>query len=206
MKTVLLVSSSPRGENSSSNQVAKSLIEAIVARDPGTKVITRNIAQDPPPHVDASFEAANSVEPSERTPDQLQALAYSDECIDEILTAHVVVIAAPMFNFSIPSSLKAWIDNIVRIGRTLQFSSKGPVGMLQEKHFILVLSSGGVYSTGNMKALDFMEPYLRAVLGILGVSRIDTLRAEGISVSAIGLENAIASARAGISQLIPQIA
>lgn len=206
MTTLLFIQSSPRGAESSSNQAGASLVEALRARHPGMEVTTRDVAGNPPPHVDAAFVAANFALPEQRTGEQVRALEASEACIDEILAADIIVIAAPMFNFSIPSSLKAWIDNIVRVGRTLRFSPDGPVGALEGKRFILVISSGGVYSSGYLQDRDFTEPYLRAVLGLVGVKDIDTVRVEGSSVSAIGPEKAMAAARARIAELVPQIA
>src|SRR5258707_6628105 len=107
-----------------------------------------------------------------------------------------------MHNFGIPSTLKAWIDHVVRAGRTFTYSEGGPEGLLKGKRLILVLASGGVYSNGPAKQLDFQEPYLRAVLGFIGLTDIGVVRVEGVAMSAIGPEKAVASAMARSTEVL----
>ena len=159
-----------------------------------------------PPHVGRAFVEGVSTAPDQRTPEQIKALALSDVLIDEVLAADVIVFAVPMHNFGPPSTLKAWIDHVVRIGRTVSYSQKGPVGMLKGKRAILVLARGGVYSDGPAKPLDFQEPYLRAILGFIGLTDIEVVRVEGVAVSAIGPEKALASAIAQSRDILPQAA
>jgi FMN-dependent NADH-azoreductase len=122
------------------------------------------------------------------------------------LAADILVLAVPMHNFGPPSTLKAWIDHVVRVGRTLSYSQKGPEGMLKGKRAILVLARGGVYSDGPARPLDFQEPYLRAILGFIGLTDIEVVRVEGIAVSAIGPEKAVASAMAQSKEILLQAA
>ena len=197
MKNILLIQSSPRRLASYSQKVARSIVSDFEERYLDVKVVVRDLAQNPPPHVGEAFVGGISTGPEQRTPEQTQALASSDVLIDELLAADVMVFAVPMHNFGLPSTLKAWIDHVVRLGRTVAYSSeKGPKGMLKGKRAILVLASGGVYSDGPAKPLDFQEPYLRAILGFIGLTDIDAVRVEGIAVSAIGPEKAVASAMA----------
>jgi len=197
MKNILLIQSSPRGLASYSQKVARSIVSDLEERYLDAKVVVRDLAQNPPPHVGEAFVGGISTGPEQRTPEQTQALASSDVLIDELLAADVMVFAVPMHNFGLPSTLKAWIDHVVRLGRTVAYSSeKGPEGMLKGKRAILVLASGGVYSDGPAKPLDFQEPYLRAILGFIGLTDVDVVRVEGIAVSAIGPEKAMASALA----------
>ena len=201
MKNILLIESSPRGSDSYSHQAARSIVNEFQTRNPGSGIVIRDLGQNPPPHVGSAFIAAMSAE--QRTPDQAWLLALSDALIDELFAADTVVVAAPMHNFGVPSTLKAWIDHVVRVGRTVAYSSgKGPEGMLKGKHAILVLASGGVYSNGHMKAFDFTEPYLRAVLGFLGITDVEVVRVEGVAVGAIGAEKALAAAGTQSKQLV----
>src|SRR6266403_2136138 len=166
MKNVLLVQSSPRGSESYSQKVARSIVTELEDGYPGANVVVRDLAQNPPPHIGEAFVGGISTGPEQRTPEQTKALALSDVLIDELLAADVIVLAVPMHNFGPPSTLKAWIDHVVRIGRTVSYSQKGPEGMLKEKRAILVLARGGVYSDGPAR-FDFQEPYLRAILGFI---------------------------------------
>ncbi len=133
-------------------------------------------------------------------------MALSDALIDELRAADILVLAAPMHNFGIPSTLKAWIDHVVRAGRTFSYTSKGPVGLLTGKRAILVLATGGVYSDGPAKAFDFQEPYLRTILGFMGITDVDVVRVEGVATSAVGPEKALAEATERSKQLVAQAA
>ena len=130
----------------------------------------------------------------------------SDALIGELVTADVIVLAVPMHNFGIPSTLKAWIDHVVRAGRTFIYSEGGPEGLLKGKRLILVLASGGVYSNGPAKQLDFQEPYLRAVLGFIGLTDIEVVRVEGVAMSAIGADKAVATATAHSREILARAA
>src|SRR5579862_6503966 len=176
MKNILLIESSPRGNDSYSHQAARSIVNELQARNPGAKAVVRNLGENPPPHVGLPFITGMYAAPEQRTADQSKALALSDTLIDELFAADTIVVAVPMHNFGVPSTLKAWIDHISRAGRTFSYGANGPQGLLKGKHAILVLASGGVYSNGQMKAFDFTEPYLRAVLGFLGVTDVDVVR------------------------------
>lgn len=206
MKNILLIQSSPRGSDSYSHKVARSIVSDLEERYPGANVVVRDLAQNPPPHVGQAFVGGGSTGPEQRTPQQTKALALSDVLIDELLAADILVLAVPMHNFGPPSTLKAWIDHVVRIGRTVSYSQKGPEGMLKGKRAILVLARGGVYSDGPAKPLDFQEPYLRAILGFIGLTDIDVVRVEGVAMSAIGPEKAVASAMARSREILSQAA
>ena len=207
MKNILLIQSSPRGSDSYSHKVARYIVGDLEERYPGANVVVRDLARNPPPHVGQAFVGGGSTGPEQRTPQQTKALALSDVLIDELLAADILVLAVPMHNFGPPSTLKAWIDHVVRIGRTVSYSSqKGPEGMLKGKRVILVLARGGVYSDGPAKPLDFQEPYLRAILGFIGLTDIDVVRVEGVAMSAIGPEKAVASAMARSREILSQAA
>ena len=197
MKKILLIESSPRRSDSFSNQAARSIVNELQRRNPGAKVAVRDLAQNPPPHVGQAFATGMHAALEQRTPEQAKALELSDTFIDELFAADTIVIAVPMHNFGLPSTLKAWIDHIGRAGRTFSYSpDKGPEGLVKGKHAILVLASGGVYSIGPMKSLDFAEPYLRTVLSFIGITDIEVVRVEGVAVGAIGPAKALAAAGA----------
>lgn len=206
MKNILLIESSPRGSDSYSHQAAGSIVSELQKRNPGAKVVVRDLAENPPPHVGPAFIAAMYAPPEKRTPEQAKAIALSDALIDELFAADTIVMAVPMHNFGVPSTLKAWIDHIGRAGRTFSYSSKGPEGLVKGKYAILVLASGGVYSSGPTKPFDFTEPYLRTVLGFIGITDVDVVRVEGVANSAIGPEKALASARTQLKDVLAQVA
>ena len=206
MKNILYIQSSPRGSESFSQKVAQSVVSDLGERHPGAKVVVRDLAQNPPPHVGQAFVGGISTGPEQRTTEQTEALVLSDVLIDELLAADVIVLAVPMHNFGLPSTLKAWIDHVVRVGRTVSYSQKGPEGMLKGKRVILVLARGGVYSDGPARPFDFQEPYLRAILGFIGLTDVEVVRVEGVAMSAIGPEKAMASAMARSREILSQAA
>jgi FMN-dependent NADH-azoreductase len=206
MKNILLIESSPRGNDSYSHQAARSIVNELLARNPGAKVVERNLGENPPPHVGLPFVTGQYAAPEQRTPAQAKALALSDTLIDELLATDTIVLAVPMHNFGPPSTLKAWIDHVARAGRTFSYGPNGPQGLVKGKHAILVVASGGVYSAAPMKPFDFTEPYLRAVLAFIGITEVDVVRVAGVASSAIGPEKALASASAQSKQLLAQIA
>jgi len=196
MKKILLVLSSPRGQQSYSYQVASDIVDDLKLRHPGATLVVRDLAKEPLPHVGEAFVGGLFLPPERHTPDQASAMARSDELIDELFAADVVVIAVPMHNFGLPSTLKAWIDHIARAGRTFGYSEKGPEGLLKGKKVILVLARGGVYSDGPAKPLDFQESYLRSILGFLGITDVQVVRVEGVAMGEDAVKRALASARA----------
>ncbi len=135
--------------------------------------------------------------PAEKqTPELAEAIKHSDEAIAELMDADAIVIDAPVYNFQIPSTLKTWIDHICRANKTFSYSENGPQGLVKGKKVYVAISSGGIYSDGPMKAYDFIEPYLRGLLGFLGMTDLTVYRAEGLKVPGVGehaLENAIDS-------------
>jgi FMN-dependent NADH-azoreductase len=120
--------------------------------------------------------------------------------------ADVILLAVPMYNFSVPSTFKAWIDHVVRAGRTFRYGAEGPVGLLQNKKVFVVASRGGVYSSGPGKSMDFHEPYLRGVLGFIGLKDVTFIYAEGLNISVETATGALDGARATIAELLPNLA
>jgi FMN-dependent NADH-azoreductase len=193
---ILYVTSSPRGSASYSNRVAASVLDELTVRNPGSTITVRDLAREPLPHIGDDFVAATRGSNSPQTDAQRALLARSDELVDELFAADVIVIAAPMINFTIPSNLKAWIDYVARAGRTFRYSEKGPEGLVKGKQVILVAARGGVYSNGPGGALDFQLPYLKSVLGFLGMTDVEVLEVEGTAYGPEAAEKAVNGATA----------
>lgn len=189
---VLLLTSSPRGEASLSTQVATELAQKIT----GAQVTTRELWRDPLPHISPAFIHAVFTPEADRSPEQREALVVSDALIAELQAADIVILGAGMINFALPSSLKAWIDHVTRSGLTFRYGEAGPEGLVQGKKVILVLATGGVYSEGPMVALNHMEPYLKTVLGFLGMTNVETILVEGVAFGPEATEKALTAARA----------
>jgi FMN-dependent NADH-azoreductase len=186
MKNILVIESSPRGNDSLSYQLAEVIVVKLKEKNPGVSVKVHNLNKDPLPHLNESHLAAFFAPPEKHTSADKAAIRHSDAAIAEINEADAILISVPMYNFSIPSSLKAWIDQIVRAGLTFKYGASGqPEGLIKGKKVYLAISSGGVYSDGPMKAYDFVEPYLRGVLGFLGMTDISTFRVEGTSIPGV---------------------
>src|SRR3954466_14885907 len=192
---ILHVTSSPRGSASYSNRVAANVLGELAARNPGATVTVRDLAREPLPHIGDDFVAATRSPNGPQTDAQRALLAQSDALVDELLAADVIVIAAPMINFTIPTNLKAWIDYVARAGRTFRYSEKGPEGLVTGKQVIVVAARGGVYS-GAGNALDFQVPYLKGALGCLGLSDVEVLAVEGTAYGPEAAEKAVAAATA----------
>jgi FMN-dependent NADH-azoreductase len=206
MRNILFVSSSPRGWNSYSHQFASHIVDDLKARHRGAKVVVRDVAKEPLPHVDAAFVTGRALPPEKRSPAEVKAFALSDILLAELEAADVVVFAVPMYNFSVPSSLKAWIDHVVRPGRAFSYSEKGPEGLLKGKKAVVVIARGGIYSEGPAQQLDFQEPYLRAVLGFIGITNVHVVRVEGIGMGEQALKNAMKSAKAQSERIVREFA
>jgi FMN-dependent NADH-azoreductase len=193
MSNVLYVTSSPRRGDSYSNRVAARVLDELKQAHPGAKVVVRDVAHDPLPHIDEDFVAAIRAPEGPQTPHQRAIVGRSDQLIDELLAADIIVIAAPMYNFGIPSTLKAWIDYIARAGRTFRYSEKGPEGLVKGKKVILIQSRGGIYSSGPAQAMDYQGTYLRSLLGFLGVTDIESIDVEGVAYGPEAAEKAVTS-------------
>ena len=202
MKNILFITSSPRGSESYSRKVAQSIVDDLQLGHLDANVVVRDLARYPIPHVGEAFVGGLWSGPERRTPEQAEAIARSDSLIDELAAADTIVLAAPMHNFGLPSTLKAWIDHVVRAGRTFSYSQKGPEGLLKGKRAIIVVARGGVYSEGPAKSFDFQEPYLRAILGFIGITDIEIVRVEGVAQGAVGAEKAVASAMAQSKEIL----
>lgn len=179
---LLHVDSSALGTHSVSRELSRAVLESIKRAHPGAKLTYRDLAANPLPHWAPAPDAAN---PAERG---------GSEALDEFLAADVVVVGAPMYNFSIPSTLKAWIDRLAIAGKTFRYTAAGPEGLAGGKRVIIASSRGGIYSEGPAEAMDFQEDYLRKVFGFFGVTDIEVVRAEGVNLGPEQKAQAVANA------------
>jgi FMN-dependent NADH-azoreductase len=179
MPTLLHLDSSPL-ESSISRELTREYVKTWENNHSDGKVIYRDLAKHPPKPVDQELIYAAYTPEANRTPEQKMALKLSDEMIDELERADEYVIGVAMHNFSIPSVLKLWIDQIARAGKTFAYSETGPQGMLHGKKATILVASGGVYAAGTpASALNFVDPYLKAMLGFLGVTDVKVVTAGG---------------------------
>ena len=202
MKTLLQIRSSIFGDNGQSTQLASRFIEKWRAANPGGRVIVRDLAAEPIPHIDAVRFGAFLSKPEERTPAQIAIVRHSDALIQELKGADVVVLGLPMYNFGIPSTLKAYFDHIARAGVTFNYTAKGPVGLLTGKQVYVFAARGGLYA-GTPK--DTQTGYVRDFLGFLGMNDIEFVYAEGLAVSPESKEQSLGKARAQVDRLAPAL-
>jgi FMN-dependent NADH-azoreductase len=196
---ILHIDSSPMGDRSVSRKLTAKVLGELHARFPGSKVTTRDFGTAPLPHVSGPMLGSFFTAPDQRDAAQTELAKQSDQLIAELLSADVIVIGVPMWNFGIPSALKAWIDHVVRVGHTFKYGANGPEGLVPAgKKVIIVSSRGGVYSVGPMQAMDFQEDYLRSVFSFIGLKDVSFVRAEGV---AMGEEAAKAAIQAAETQL-----
>jgi FMN-dependent NADH-azoreductase len=205
MCNILYISSSPRGSASYSNQIADSVIRDLRNNDPNAKLMVRDLAQVPLPHIDDDFVTATRGADGPRTQRQRAILAQSDALVDELLAADLVVIAAPMINFSVSTTLKSWFDYVARAGRTFRYGEAGPHGLVTGKRVIVVSASGGIYS-GENAGLDFQVPWLRNMLGFLGMTNVEVIRVEGTAFGPQAGEQAVARAAAQAREIVIALA
>jgi len=195
MKTILHISSSPHGENSVSKKLGKSIAGQLQEANDGAVIKHTDLGEDPFPHLDAKLVQAIRTRPEDLTEEQKLLLHDSDAAIEDIMNADAIVISIPFFNFGIPSVIKAWLDHVVRAGVTFRYGENGPVGLVTGKKVYLAVASGGVYSDGPMQAYDHAVPYLKSVLGFIGITDVSVVRAEGMGIPSLkdlALEKALA--------------
>lgn len=185
MKRVLHITSSPRSESSISKKLGNAVVEKITNKYPDRILKKRDLTNPLFPHLEETHINAFFTPAENRTSEQLETVKLSDTVIDELHEADIIIIEAPLYNFSITSTLKSWLDHIARAGKTFSYNENGPEGLVKNKKVYLAFSSGGVYSEGERQAYDFVVPYLQQTLGFMGMTDISVVRAEGLSVPVI---------------------
>ena len=200
---LLHIDSSQLGGNSVSRQLTERIVAQWRATHPGTVVEYLDLAVDAPSHL-SSDSLGFRVGPSAEglTDIQRRENAISEKLVSQFLAADVIVVGAPMYNFSIPSQLKAWIDRIAQAGRTFTYTEKGPKGLAGGKTVIVASTRGGVYSTNPALAgLDHQESYLKTVFGFVGITDVQFVRAEGVAMGDAAKAQALSAADLVISSL-----
>lgn len=182
MNNVLYLKSSILGEQSQSNALVDALRQHWTARYPQAAHVSRDLAEQPLPHLTSQHLA--------------QAPEIAKVALDELKAADVLVVAAPMYNFGVPSTLKAWLDHVLKAGETFRYTAEGPQGLLTGKRAVVLASSGGVYSHGPYQAADFVVPYLTAALGFMGIVDVQVVRIEGVALGEAGVASRAAALEA----------
>jgi len=199
MTTLLQINASLNNGNGQSSQLANQFVAAFHKRQPDAKIIVRDVAAaDPVPHLDAERFGAFTTKPEERNARQRAVVAYSDALIDELRLAEVIVLGLPMYNFGVPSQLKAYFDHIARAGVTFSYTDTGPVGLLTGKKVYVFAARGGLYAGTPM---DTQTGYVRDFLGFIGLRDVEFVYAEGLAISPQSREAGLAKAAAEIARL-----
>jgi len=199
MNTLLKITASLAGANGQSSQLADRFVSNWLAKNPNGHVITRDLSASAVPHLTAERFQAFLTKPEERNAEQQAVAEYSDALIDELKAADVVVFAVPMYNFSVPSTLRAYFDHIGRAGVTFRYTATGPEGLLQGKKTYVFVTRGGYYAD----AADTQTPYLRQFLGFIGLKDVEFIYAEGLGISEEAREKSLTAARHTIAKLVP---
>ena len=196
---ILQINSSARSQGSQSTLLADELSARLRALNPGATLTVRDLARDPHPVLDEAALGALFTPAEQRTPAQAARVALDDALIAQIQAADTVVLGVPMYNFGVPAQLKNWIDAIARVKVTFAYTEKGPQGLLTGKKVYVALARGGLYRN---TPSDTQVPYLKAVLGFLGMTDVQFFYAEGLSMGPDAVEKGLATARAQIDEAV----
>ncbi|XAH21720.1 NAD(P)H-dependent oxidoreductase [Xylophilus sp. GW821-FHT01B05] len=207
---LLHLDSSLLGDASVSRQITAAVTAALAGTASGAIVTYRDLVADPIPHLGSELVQALRPAPGAPAPDSAAVraeLALTEELLAEFLSADTVVVGAPMYNFAIPTQLKAWIDRVAQAGRTFRYTATGPEGLAGGKRVVIVSSRGGKYAGAPFEvALDHQEAYLRAAFGFFGITDVTVIRAEGVAMGPEAREQAIAAALADGGRLAEAVA
>ncbi len=198
MATALVLNSSITGPSSVSRTLVAEIVAQLRAETPGLDIIERDLGAAPIPHLTPDTIGGFAKEQPEGAEAETRAL--SDALIAELFAADILVIGAPMYNFGMPSPLKAWFDHVLRAGVTFRYTESGPEGLATGKRAIVVETRGGLYSEGPLAFLDAQEPHLRAVLGFIGITDVTFVRAEKLAFGPDVRAESIAKAREAIAE------
>ena len=199
MSTLLQINASINDDNGQSSQLANQFVAAFRTRIPNAKIVLRNVAAaEPVPHLNAERFGAFITKAEERNAEQHAVVAYSDKLIDALKQADVIVLGLPMYNFGVPSQLKAYFDHVARAGVTFKYTDKGPVGQLTGKKVYVFAARGGLYAG---TPIDTQTSYVRDFLRFLGMADVEFVYAEGLAISPQSKEEGLAKAVAEIARL-----
>ncbi|GAA6615339.1 FMN-dependent NADH-azoreductase [Scytonema sp. NUACC26] len=207
MAHLLHIDSSPRGERSHSRRMTKEFVEQWKQVHPNDTVTYRDIGRNPVPYVDESWIAAAFTPPEQRTPDLWEAIRMSDQLVDEFLEADIYVVGVPMYNFTIPGTFKSYIDQIVRVGRTVAFEPNDstnvfkPLVLGKKMYIIEARGDSGFHPGGRYESMNYHDPYLVTVFGFMGITDITFVHVENDEYGGQKLAESIAKARTKIAEL-----
>lgn len=197
MRTMLQLNTSLYSNEGQSSQLTQRYVDAWSARNPNGAVIVRDLAADPVPHLTAERFAAFNTAPAARSGEQQLVVDYSDRLIEELRRADTIVIGLPMYNFGVPSTLKAYFDHVARANVTFKYTETGPVGLLSGKKVTVIATRGGAYAGTPM---DSQTDYVRQFLGFIGMKDVEFVYAEGLAMGA-RRETSLALARETVDRL-----
>jgi len=201
MKTLLQLNASLYGGDGQSSRLAARFVEGWLAANPGATLLRRDLAREPVPHLDAERFGAFLAGEDARDAEQEAVVAYSDRLIDELKRADVIVIGLPMYNFGVPSTLKAYFDHVARAGVTFRYTENGPLGLLTGKQAYVFAARGGRYAG---TPSDTQTGYVRQFLRFLGIVDVEFVYAEGLAMGEAGKQAALARARLAVDGLLEQ--
>lgn len=199
MTHVLQLNNSIFGDQGQSSQLASRLLQRIKTTGTEVTVTERDLVQSPVPHLTGTRFKAGLTAPEERTEQEAREAELADTVIEELEAADVLLITAPVYNFNITSTLKAWFDHVARAGRTFQYTDTGPQGLLRDKTAYVFITSGGQYADTD---LDFQTPYIKHMLGFVGITDVHFIRAEGLAMGDQASNDALATAHQSILRLV----
>jgi FMN-dependent NADH-azoreductase len=198
MSRVLIIESSARQQDSVSRQLTQTFISQWKAAHPADQITVRDLATHPVPHLDVNLLGGWMKPVEQRNEIEQASLERSNQLTDELLAADVLVMAAPMYNFAIPSTLKAWLDHVLRAGVTFKYTETGPQGLLTGKRAYVLTARGGIYAGS---PADHQEPYLRQVMAFIGIHDVEFIHAEGLNLGADFHEKGLNQANARLAQV-----
>ena len=199
MNSLLVINSSAAREGSVSRTLVEDTVATLLETNPFAHVVRRDLGEDPVPHL--TVDTLAGVRGIPGTFAERQARALSDELIAELRAADTIVIGAPMYNFGVATGLRSWFDYVLRAGETFSYSEAGPRGLLPGKRVIVIESRGGLYSEGPASAIDFQEPYLRHLLGFVGITDVTFIHAEKLGFGPEARNAALTNAKTRIATL-----
>ncbi len=205
MTHILHLDASPRGDRSVSRTLSKEFIANWKSTYPSDTVAYRDLGHHPVPLVDEPWIAAAYSAPDQYTPDQAAAIYLSNELVDEFLAADRYVFAVPMYNFSVPANFKAYLDQIVRVGRTFSVDETGYKGLVHNKKMTIITAQGGTYPEGSpTHGYDLQTPYLKLIFGFIGITDINFVHADSLALGDDARNLAIANAQFALKTAVAQ--
>jgi FMN-dependent NADH-azoreductase len=196
---ILQIKSSVFSGNGQSSRLADHFVAQLLEQHPGAEVVERDLAAEPVPHLDGRRAGAFFAKREERTPEQQAVIAYSDALIQELRGADVLVLGLPMYNFGVPSQLKAWFDHLARAGETFKYTDKGAVGLLPGKKAYVFAARGGVYGEAHSQT-----QFVREFLGFIGITDVTFVYAEGLAIGPESRNKSLLAAEAEARRLAVQ--